>query len=245
MKKAGTGDNLKRAVGRYAVDTYVRSGMRLGLGTGSTAAHAIHRLAECIREDTLRDIVAVPTSFQSQVMAQELGIPLADMNSPVIGAHLDIAIDGADEIDPERRLIKGGGAAHLLEKVVAYNAEKFIVVADQSKLVPHLGAGFPVPVEVVAPARRAVENAIIRLFGCRPELRLAVRKDGPVVTDQGNLVLDLYFEEPFDPETLEAALNDIPGVVENGIFAGADPVVLIAREPATSGEPISVEEFIG
>lgn len=240
MKNTGAGADLKRAVGRYAVDSYLKSGMKVGIGTGSTAIHAIRRLAELLKPGELTNIVAVATSFQSLVAAQKLGIPIRDLNSPEIDSRLDVTIDGADEIDPDKRLIKGGGAAHLLEKIVAYSSDHLVVVADESKLVPHLGAGFPVPLEVIPQARLSVERKVRDTFGCRPELRIATRKDGPVITDQGNLVLDLYFEESFDPVEMEAALNRIPGVVENGIFRHTDTTVLVAHT-SEEGE-ISVVE---
>ena len=235
-KDTGAGAELKQAVGFYAVDTFVESGMKIGLGTGSTAIHAIRRIADHLKSGRLTKIVGVATSFQSLVAAQDLGIPVRDMNDPEIGSALDITIDGADEIDPLKRLIKGGGAAHLIEKIVAYRSGRVITVADRTKLVPHLGYGFPVPVEVISEARKAVEKDAVDRFDCEPRLRMATRKDGPVITDHGNLVLDLHFHAPFQPDELETELNRIPGVVENGIFSRITPTVLIAGDDGTVQE---------
>jgi ribose 5-phosphate isomerase A len=151
----------KKLVGAYAVDKLLEeglifSGMKIGLGTGSTAMPAVERLAFHLHSGTIRDIKAVATSFQTTIACEQLGIPVYSMNAAVIGGQLDLAIDGADEISPENHLIKGGGAALLLEKIVAYNAKQFVVVADSSKDVPHLGTGFALPVEIIAEARSAL-----------------------------------------------------------------------------------------
>ncbi|HEY9845979.1 MAG TPA: ribose 5-phosphate isomerase A, partial [Candidatus Caenarcaniphilales bacterium] len=138
------------------------------------------------------------------------------------------AIDGADEVDPQHNLIKGGGAAHTREKVVDSLAAQFIVVVDSSKLVERLGSTFPVPVEVLPMAIAPVTQAIGKLGG-KPELRMGVKKDGPVITDQGNMVLDVMFDSIDNPAELEKTLNNIPGVLENGLFVGLTDLVLVGE----------------
>ena len=166
-------------------------------------------------------IMGIPTSYQSFFLARKSGIPLTTLEEH----DLDLAVDGADEVDPHLNLIKGGGAAHTLEKIVDASAEKFVVVVDGSKIVKKLGA-FPVPVEVIPQALRAVEEQVKKMGGA-PKLRMAQRKDGPVITDNGNLVVDIEFGLIEQPGELEIRLNSIPGVVENGIFTGmADKVIV-------------------
>ncbi len=208
---------VKRAVGRAAAERLVQSGMSLGLGTGSTAIHAVHRVGELVREGTLTGIRVVPTSFQTQVACRQMGLPLWSLNDPDIDGSLDLTIDGADEVDPKGRLIKGGGAAMLIEKVVGCASRRYCIVVDSSKLVDRLGEKAPVPVEVIPEALLTATRALEALRG-RPELRMAVRKDGPVLTDHGAFVLDVTFAEPFDPAALEARIMAIPGVTANGIF---------------------------
>ncbi|HOJ98994.1 MAG: ribose-5-phosphate isomerase RpiA [Treponemataceae bacterium] len=219
---------LKELVGQTAVDQLVRSGMKVGLGTGSTAMPAVRRIGELLQKGIVTDIKAVSTSFQTTVACEELGIPLYTLNSREIGGELDLTIDGADEVDPDNNLIKGGGGALLLEKIVAYASKNYAIVVDESKLVEHLGLAFPVPVEVIPEARETVRRALEKL-GARVTLRQAVRKAGPVVTDKGNLLLDILFSQPVDARLLEAEINQIPGVVENGFFTRKRPQVFIAR----------------
>ncbi|MFO0174673.1 MAG: ribose 5-phosphate isomerase A, partial [Aphanizomenon sp.] len=149
--------------------------------------------------------------------------------------HIDIAIDGADEVDPHKNLIKGGGAAHTREKVVDYLAAQFIVVVDSGKLVDKLGSVFAVPVEVIPMALTPVTNAI-KALGGKPELRMGVRKAGPVITDQGNMILDVTFDHIDDPVNLEKTLNNIPGVLENGIFVNCADIVLVGE--VIDGKPV-------
>ncbi len=226
---------LKERVAKHAVDSYVKSGMKLGLGTGSTALPAIRHVGALLRAGTLRDIKAVPTSFQSHIACEEEGIPLYSLNSPEIGGALDLALDGADEVDPGNRLIKGGGGALLLEKIVAYNSARFIVIVDERKLVERLGPGFAIPVEIVPDARVPVVKALVALGG-EVSLREAVRKAGPVVTDRGNLILDTRFPQPVDPCELEAAIAAIAGVVESGLFTRIKPLVCVAHADGRIGE---------
>jgi ribose 5-phosphate isomerase A len=203
----------------------IESGMVLGLGSGSTAALMIEQLGRRWQAGEVTDIVGVPTSFQASALAQEYGIPQITLNEV---DHIDLAIDGADEVDPQRNLIKGGGACHTREKLVDSRARRFVVVVDETKLSDVLGSNFPLPVEVLPEAYRQVMD-ILRGFGARPELRMAVRKAGPVVTDQGNLVVDATFDAIADPAVMEARINNIPGVLDNGLFVGMADEVLVGR----------------
>jgi ribose 5-phosphate isomerase A len=197
--------------------------MVVGLGTGSTAVHLIVALGERLRAGRLRDVRGVPTSFDAGRLAREHGIPLLPLE---VTDRIDLAIDGADEVDPNLDLIKGGGAAHTREKIVDALADRFVVIVDRDKLVDRLGARCAVPVEVLPIALAPVERRL-RELGGEPELRLGQRKAGPVVTDQGNLVLDVRFAEIACPGELERALNNVPGVVENGLFVGLADRVLV------------------
>lgn len=193
----------------------VESGMRVGLGTGSTTAFAIEELGRRIREDGL-DILGTPTSSSASMLAQRHGVPLRSLDE--LGG-LDIALDGADEVDPTLDLIKGRGAAHTREKVVASEATRFIVLVDESKMVGRLGSKMPVPIEVVPMAAGSVSRHVERLGGS-PQVREGARKDGPVVTDQGFWIIDAAFNTIPDPAGLDLALHAIPGVLEHGLFIG-------------------------
>ena len=212
-------NELKELAAGASVDTLVKSGMKLGLGTGSTAIHAVRRVSALLAKGKLRDILAVSTSFQTSIECENLGIPLLTLNSREIGGKLDLTIDGADEVDPQNRCTKGGGGALLLEKILAYASSNYAIVVDESKIVENLGLKFPVPVEVIPEARLAVSQSLEKL-GAEVTLREALRKAGPVITDHGNLLLDIRFREAVDPLALEAEINRIPGVVENGFFTG-------------------------
>ncbi|MDR3284752.1 MAG: ribose-5-phosphate isomerase RpiA [Treponema sp.] len=223
----------KRLAGEYAVDILISrgmifSGMKIGLGTGSTAIQAVYRLAESLKADKLRNIQAVVTSFQTHMACEELGIPVFSLNSRNIGGVLDLTIDGADEIDPENRLIKGGGGALLREKIAAYNSKIFVILADESKLVPHLGSRFPLPVEIIEDARVPVIRALEHL-GASCVIREGVKKAGPVITDNGNMILDCLWKTPVDAAALEQEINAVPGVAENGFFTRLRPLVFAAR----------------
>ena len=209
MKEKARGDPAKRAAGRAAADR-VEDGMVVGLGTGSTVLFAMDRLAE--RMVGGLTLSGIPTSFQAENRARVLGIPLTtlqDCPAP------DIAIDGADLVDSRKRLIKGRGGALTREKCVAQAAGRFLVVVDEAKVARSL-AGV-VPVEVLpfswAPVMRS-----IGYLGGRPVLREGTAKDGPVVTDNGNLILDCTFTEIPDPDRLELMLDAMPGVVSSGLF---------------------------
>lgn len=222
---------MKQQVGKAAADR-VESGSVVGLGTGSTTAFAIQFLGDRLHSGELKDIKGVPTSFQASVLAKQYGIPLTTLDEV---DHIDIAIDGADEVDPQLNLIKGGGAAHTQEKIVDSLAAQFIVVVDSSKLVDQLGSTFLLPVEVIPMAISPVMRAIAKLGG-KPELRMGVKKAGPVITDQGNMVIDVKFEAIDNPAELEKTLNNIPGVLENGLFVGVADLVLVGE--VKNGQPI-------
>ncbi|MCP9800660.1 ribose-5-phosphate isomerase RpiA [Synechococcus sp. RedBA-s] len=224
-------DRMKLAVATAAVDQ-IRDGMVVGLGSGSTAALMIRELGARLQRGELSGITGVTTSFQGEVLAAELGIPLQSLNAV---SRIDLAIDGADEVDPAFQLIKGGGACHVQEKLVARRADRFVVVVDSSKLVERLNLEFLLPVEVLPGAWRQVK-AELEAMGATGDLRMAVRKAGPVVTDQGNLVLDLRFAGGIaDPPALEQAINNLPGVLENGLFVGLTDQVLVGE--IVDGEP--------
>lgn len=216
---------MKQQVGFAAADR-VQSGTVVGLGTGSTTAYAIQRLGDRLKSGELTDVKGVPTSFQASVLAKQYGIPLVTLDEV---DTIEVAIDGADEVDPQKNLIKGGGAAHTREKIVDSLAKLFIVVVDSSKLVDKLGTTFVLPVEVLPMAVSPVSKFIESLGG-QPELRMGVKKDGPVITDQGNMILDVNFPNGIDdPAGLEKTLNNVPGVLENGLFVNVAHVVLIGE----------------
>ena len=218
-------NQMKKAVAQAAVDQ-IQNGMILGLGSGSTAALMIEALAIKIKSGEIKDVVGVTTSFQGEVLASELGIPLKSLSSV---SEIDLAIDGADEVDPKFQLIKGGGACHVQEKLVAALAKKFIVVVDSTKLVEKLNLDFKLPVEVLPSAWKQVQKTLINLGG-EGNLRMAQKKAGPIVTDLGNLILDLTFRNGIDqPELLESQINNIPGVLENGLFVNLTDEVLVGK----------------
>ena len=218
MKDVSANAEAKRLAGEAAAKL-VKSGMVVGLGTGSTVAWTIKRLGERVKKEGL-DFLGVPTSFQAENLAIASGIKLTTLNQHPV---LDLAIDGADEVDANLFVIKGGGAAHTREKVVACSAQRFVIVADESKYVEKLT--WPVPVEVLPFAFRLVETRLKELGG-KPVLRLGKMKDGPVITDNGNFVMDVDFGAIVDPAALAAKISPIPGVVEHGIFNNLDELYL-------------------
>jgi ribose 5-phosphate isomerase A len=221
---ADTAQLMKQQVGKVAADL-VKSGMIVGLGTGSTTAFMIQYVGERLQKGDLQNIQGIPTSFQSSVLAKQYGIPLTTLDAV---DRIDIAIDGADEVDPHKNLIKGGGAAHTQEKIIDYLADQFVVVVDSGKLVDRLGSTFAVPVEVLPMAMTPVMRAIEKLGG-KPTLRMGVKKAGPVITDQGNMVIDVKFDKIEQPAELEKTLNNIPGVLENGLFIGVTDLILVGE----------------
>ena len=216
---------MKQIVADAAVKE-VESEMVLGLGSGSTAALMIKSLAEEINIGKLKNIKGVATSFQSEVLALELGIPLIDLASV---SQIDLAIDGADEVDPQFQLIKGGGACHVREKLVAAKANKLLIVVDETKMVQNLNEVFPLPIEVLPNAWKQVKDIVSEMDGSST-LRMAHKKAGPIVTDQGNLILDVLFKKGIDnPKDIEMSLNNIPGVLENGLFVDLTDKVLVGK----------------
>jgi len=228
-------DELKKQVGYQAVDDHVKSGTVIGLGTGSTAAFAVERVGELLKSGVLKDIIAIPTSIATQKQAEALGIPLATLDTH---SDLDVAIDGADEVDPDLNLVKGGGGALFREKIVEKCAKKFIVIVDESKICKGLGPGFPIPVEIVPFCHEhtmKVIGALPALAGCEPILRLGKIQnntcdgDKPAVTDNGNYIVDLKFKEPLkDAKAAAAQLKDTVGVVDHGLFIGMTTECIIA-----------------
>jgi ribose 5-phosphate isomerase A len=215
-------ETLKRRAAEAAIEAEVRSGMALGLGTGSTARWLLEGVAARLSDGRLGDLVGVPTSEATAARCRELGIPLATLEQR---PALDLAIDGADEIAPGLALIKGLGGAHLREKVVACAAARFVVVADETKLVARLGDRAPLPVEVTGFARPVCER-LLREQGWSPALRIC--DGGAWITDEGNLILDCRREDWSDPPALERVLADMPGVVEHGMFLGMASVAYVA-----------------
>ena len=216
---------MKQVVADAAIRE-VKSDMILGLGSGSTAALMIKSLADEIRSGKLQNIRGVATSFQSEVLALELDIPLIDLASV---SQIDLAIDGADEVDPGFQLIKGGGACHVREKLVASKADKLLIVVDETKLVQQLNQSFPLPVEVLPNAWKQVQEVISEMNGSS-SLRMAIKKAGPVVTDQGNLILDVLFVDGIKKaKDIEMTINNIPGVLENGLFVDLTDKVLVGK----------------
>ena len=220
-----TADDLKKLAAARALEL-VRPGMRLGLGTGSTAKHFVDLLGARVAAGL--DVICVATSEATQAQALALAIPMSTLDET---PELDLTVDGADEIDPQLRLIKGGGAAHLREKIVAAASVRMIVIADDSKLVERLGR-FPLPIEVVPfgleATRRAVAAAIAGC-GSAGELVLRKRPDGArLVTDNGNYILDAHLGAIAQPEALALALGQVPGVVEHGLFIGLASGAILA-----------------
>jgi ribose 5-phosphate isomerase A len=230
LKDTSSHSEMKRFVARHAA-ALVQDGMLVGVGTGSTIAFLIEELGRRMREEGLR-IVGVPTSFQSRLLCVQLGIPLRDMGDC---ARLDLAMDGADEVDPDLNLIKGGGGSQTREKVVAAMAGEFVGVVDESKLVPALGTSFPIPIEVLPAAVTYVERAV-RDLGGDPVLRMAKAKDGPVITDNGQLLLDARFPPATDLRRVDLALHQVPGVLETGLFFDLARRVLVAASTAEHPE---------
>ncbi len=215
-------ERLKEQAGIKAVD-YIETGMTVGLGTGSTAKHAILELGRRLKAGHLADIIGVATSLESEKLALECGIPLMELSA----AGVDLAIDGADEIDPNLELIKGGGGALVREKLVEFNAKRFIVVADHSKLVPYLGYKWAVPVEIMQWGSRAT---MVKLADIAPQVQVRLRmRDGQaVLSDNHNFIADCKFREILEPRELDARMRHIPGVVGTGLFVGYADMAIIA-----------------
>ncbi|UYP66873.1 ribose-5-phosphate isomerase RpiA [Thalassobacter stenotrophicus] len=218
-------EKAKYVSARRAVD-YVEDGMRVGLGTGSTAAWMVRCLAEMVRNDGL-NITGVATSTRTAELATSLGIKVVDLNE---AKWLDVTIDGADEFDDNLTLIKGGGGALLQEKIVATASDKMVVITDPTKHVKMLGA-FPLPVEVIPfgwqTTQSLIEKALVDLDVDGRNITLRLNQDAPFRTDEGNLILDLHLERLEDAQRVSHVLNQIPGVVENGLFINLCDVVIV------------------
>ncbi len=213
---------MKKDAG-YLAAGEVKDGQILGLGTGSTTHYFIEAVGKRVESEGI-EVMGIPTSYQSFLLAKAANIPVTTLDEH----EIDLAVDGADEIDPKFNLIKGGGAAHTLEKIVDYSAKEFIVIADSSKLVDALGA-FPLPIEIIPDSVTPVMKALNDMGGV-PEIRMGQLKDGPVITDNGNFILDVAFGTIENPIHMEKDLNAIPGVVENGLFTEMVDRVIIGFE---------------
>ena len=218
-------EEMKRVAGEYAVG-FVQPGFVTGIGTGSTVYYFIHALAEKVKQGL--DITAVVTSRKSGELSKQLGITVTDLNDV---DTIDITIDGADEVDRQLQLIKGGGGALLQEKMVAAASRKMIVIADGNKIADQLGR-FPLPVEVIPYGWKQTQKHIGKL-GCR---KIILReKDGkPFITDHGHYIFDCHFEKIEQASLLSQQLNSIPGVVENGLFIDMASAVIIGKEDGTT-----------
>lgn len=218
-------DTAKYAAARRSV-AFVENGMKLGLGTGSTAAWMVRALGERVRDEGLR-VIGVATSTRTAELARQVGVPITTLDE---AKWLDLTIDGADEFDPYLNLIKGGGAALLHEKIVATASDRLIVIADAAKQVAHLGA-FPLPVEIVPfgwqTTKALIEEMLVGVDVLSRECTLRVSGEAPLLTDERNFIVDLHLRRIGNPRQLALALNQIPGVVENGLFLDiCDTVVL-------------------
>lgn len=233
MKNSDTNKELKKLVGKAAAGL-IHDDMVCGLGTGSTVAFLLAELGRRVREENLR-ITGVPTSFQSRILCRNYAIPTLEIQDC---SELDLAIDGADEVDPGFNVIKGGGAAHTREKIVAAMAKKFVVIIDESKLVDRLGQSFPIPVEVI-PSALTYVSAVIKKMGGDPQLRMGVHKDGPVITDNGQFVVDAKFDPKVNLREVDQILHQTPGVVETGLFYDMAQQVLVGI-----AEPFHVKTLI-
>ncbi len=217
-------DQLKREAAEYAV-RFVESGMIVGLGEGSTAIWAVRRIGELLRSGEVRNILGVPCSVRVEREARAVGIPLTTLDGhPTV----DVTIDGADEVDPNLELIKGGGGALLREKIVAQATRREIIVVDESKLSPALGTHWPVPVEVI-PFGSASQIMYLQSLGAATTVRRTA-DDAPYKTDQGNLIVDCKFPPISDPAELGVSLKARAGIVEHGLFIALASDVIVAGE---------------
>jgi len=217
-------EKLKQEAAHHAVG-FIKSGMVVGLGTGSTAAFAVMRIAERLKARDLKNIVGIPTSIRTEKLARELEIPLCGLDAQ---PAIDVTIDGADEVDEDLNLIKGGGGALLREKVVAQASRRNIIVVDESKLSLRLGTRWALPVEVIPFATKAEEN-FLKSLGASVTLRLDAQGQ-PYKTDQHNYILDANFGQMADPNRLAAKLNERAGIVEHGLFLGLVGDVIVAAQ---------------
>ncbi|XP_065882020.1 probable ribose-5-phosphate isomerase 2 [Euphorbia lathyris] len=223
-----TQDDLKKIAAFKAVD-FVQSGMVLGLGTGSTAKHAVDRIADLIHQGKLHNIIGIPTSKQTHQQALSLGIPLSDLDSH---PSVDLAIDGADEVDAHLNLVKGRGGSLLREKMIESACKKFVVIVDETKLVSRIGANGAMPVEIVPFCWKFTQERLHNMFDCVAKLRTYGGENGePFVTDNGNYIVDLFFNKDIgDLKAASDAILRLAGVVEHGMFLGMATTVIVAGE---------------
>ncbi|MGI6869742.1 ribose-5-phosphate isomerase RpiA [Amycolatopsis sp. 3B14] len=231
MQPSSDQDRAKWAAGVGAIETYVHDGMKLGLGSGTTSHWFVRALGKAVADGL--DVVGVPTSTATRDLAMEVGVPLTTLAEAV---RLDLTIDGADEIDHDGAMIKGGGACLLWERIVADASDRMVAVVDDSKVVPALGA-FPLPIEVIPYEWESTKRSIARLLDKlglpAAELALRTRDGAPVVTDSGNYLIDAHLKSIADPLAIDAQLNWIPGVVENGLFTGIADEMVVGRADGT------------
>lgn len=220
-----TQESFKKQAAEYTVNNFVESNMVVGLGMGSTSQHALYHLSRRIKSGDVHGVVGVPCGAATQQEAERLGIPLTTLDEH---PQVDITFDGADEVDPDLNLIKGGGGALLREKIVAQASRQEIIMVDESKIVPRLGAQWAVPIEVTAfglgAHLRFLEN-----IGGTPQLRLTPEQT-PFITDEGNYILDTNFGPIADPYTLDRQLKSHAGILEHGLFLDLATVVVIAGQ---------------
>jgi ribose 5-phosphate isomerase A len=224
-------DSLKKAAAMKAVE-FVRDGMIVGLGTGSTAKHMVIALGEKVRAGM--QLRGVPTSQETAVLAKQSGISLIEAENRW---EIDVAIDGADQVDPGFNLIKGGGGALLKEKIVAASARQFIVLIDHTKQVSVLGGSFPLPIEIVPFGWGSTARAIESLT--KSPVALRERNGAPFKTEAGNLIVDVHIARIDQPRDMEIALNQIPGIVETGLFVGRTNVLIIGTPQGVRTEHVS------
>lgn len=218
-------DMAKRRAGEEAA-RYLEDGMTIGLGTGSTTAYALAAIGKKIREDGLQ-IRGIPTSSSAEIIARNHGIPICTFDD--VSEKLDIAFDGADEVSPKLDLIKGRGAAHTREKLIASQSKRFLVLVDPSKLVSQLGKKASVPIEILPVAAPVILRTLCAME-VHASLRIGVQKDGPVVTDQGFWIVDAAFPSISNPGQLSRTLLEMPGVLEHGLFVNLVTDVIVGTE---------------
>jgi len=227
MEPNSSQDKAKRAAGVQAIATYLKNGMKIGLGSGTTSRWFLHTLGDRVKGGL--EVIGVPTSNSTRDLAIQLGVPLADLND--VG-ELDLTIDGADEIDANGRMIKGGAANLLWEKIIACASMKMVALVDESKVVSKLGK-FPLPIEVIPFGWRTTESHLKKLFSDFGWTDIPIKVRGglqtPLITDSGHYLLDCELGEIGDPDGVALKLNQIPGVVEHGLFIGIAKEVVIGR----------------